>query len=184
MLQQLETLGYRHCSELCKSKIYTSLAEQLENYGMWEWSIYILLHIPNQLQRELAVQQLLYRYIRVDGEQHSNAMDYIEKEQFIIDQLRVPEKWIFWAKAVRAGSFHNYNVQAKYLLKARQWTQAHDIILQHIAPDAIINENFTYLKSLLEQFEEVQSIANWSTQGQILIDFIEMSEKVSVVTNT
>jgi nuclear pore complex protein Nup98-Nup96 len=61
----------------------------------------------------------------VDGEQHSNAMDYIEKEQFIIDQLRVPEKWIFWAKAIRADSFHNYNVQAKYLLKARQWTRAH-----------------------------------------------------------
>lgn len=146
---------------------------------MWHWSIFVLLHIPNQSQREQTVQQLLYRYIQVDGEANSADPNYNQKEEFVLFDLGIPEKWIFWAKAVRAGAFHNYHIQAKYLLKARQWSQAHDIIMQHVAPDAINNDKIVYLKSLLQQFEEVRQISNWSNQGQILVDFIELSEKVS-----
>lgn len=176
LLQQLETLGYRHCSDLCKAKIYTSFAEQLENHKMWHWSIFVLLHIPQQAQRELCVQNLLYRYIRIDGEFYDDP-GYSLKEQFVINQLQVPNNWIYWAKAVRAGSISNHQVQAKYLLKARQWSQAHEVILRHIAPDAIINDNIDFLKSLLEQFEDTRKVSNWALQGQILLDYIQLNEK-------
>jgi nuclear pore complex protein Nup98-Nup96 len=134
LLQTLDTLGYHHCSELSRAQIYTSFADQLENYGLWHWSIYILLHIKDQRRRELCVQQILYRYIDL-----SKDPEYLEKEKFIIEKLQVPAKWMYWAKAVKAGSNRNYHQQAKYLLCAKQWSLAHKIIMQHIAPDAIIN---------------------------------------------
>lgn len=135
-----------------------------------------MLHIPEQNQRETAVQQLLYRHIRIDGETDSN--DYKTKEKFILEELMVPEKWLSYAKAVRAGAMGSHQIEIKYLLKAQQWSKAHEVMMSHIAPDLIINDEIDFLKSLLAQFEKTRDIQNWKTQGEVLLHFIELNEKV------
>lgn len=172
LLQTLETLGYRHLSDTCRMKIYTSLGEQLETHGLWEWSVWLMLHITDQNQREIAVQQILYRHILIDGESDE------EKEKFIVDELRVPEKWLSYAKAVRAGAMGSHHLELKYLLKAEQWSKAHDVMMQHIAPDLVINDQMDFLASLLKQFEVTCDIQDWKTQGEVLVHFIELNEKV------
>ncbi|XP_013097409.2 nuclear pore complex protein Nup98-Nup96 [Stomoxys calcitrans] len=177
LLQTLEALGYRHCSELCESQLHVGFASQLENNDLWEWAIFVLLHIKEKNQRELAVQNVLYRYVSV-----SKDVALTDKEKFVINNLGVPEKWIDYAKAVKAGAIQNYHLQAKYLLKAKQWSLAHEIIFQHIAPDAVINDNLDYLHDLLSQFETPDlnksvKVPNWSNQGQIYLDFIDINEK-------
>lgn len=134
LLQTLESLGYNHCSELSETQIHISFASQLETYDLWHWSIFVLLHIKNSNRREMCVQQMLYKYIKL-----SDDTEYLKKERFIIENLGIPENWVFWAKSVHASSIKDYHEQAKYLLKAKQWSQAHEIIMQHIVPDAIIN---------------------------------------------
>ncbi|XP_055590552.1 LOW QUALITY PROTEIN: nuclear pore complex protein Nup98-Nup96 [Uranotaenia lowii] len=185
LLQALETLGYHHCSELSRSQIHTSFATQLENHGMWHWAIFVLLHLNDRSRREFTIQQLLYRHIRLTSDEENdvddNDLDYLEREQFIVGELGIPEAWIFWAKAVRAGSQFNYHRQARYLLRAKQWSQAHEVIMEHIAPDCVINDNIAYLKSLLAEFEDVKQISNWSIKGQILRDFIELNEKFDLI---
>lgn len=139
LLQTLEALGYRHCSELSESQLHVGFASQLENNDLWEWAIFVLLHIKDKNQRELAVQNVLYRYVTV-----AKDIALSDREKFVINNLGVPEKWIDYAKAVKAGAVQNYHLQAKYLLKAKQWSLAHEIIFQHIAPDAIINGNVVF----------------------------------------
>lgn len=180
VLQVLETLGYRHISEACRLKIYTCLAEQLETNNLWEWSIWIMLHISNKNHRESAIQKLLYRYIKIDDERDDN---YSAKEKFIQEELEIPEKWICWAKAVRARVLNNHQVELKYLLKAQHWTEAHDVLMNHIAPDLFINDQIDYLKSLLKQFESTSEIQRWKTQGEILLNFIELNESFSSLNN-
>lgn len=136
LLQSLKSLGYNHCPDYSECQIHTSFASQLENYGLWHWAVFVLLHIPHQEKRELSVQAILYRYIKLAQDE-----DYVKKETFIVEQLGVPMKWIYWAKAVRAGAMGKYHAQADYMLKAKQWARAHDVIMNHIAPDAIINGN-------------------------------------------
>ncbi|XP_053682559.1 nuclear pore complex protein Nup98-Nup96 [Sabethes cyaneus] len=176
LMQTLETLGYRHCSELSRSQLHLSFANQLENHGMWHWAIYVLLHLNDQSRRELSIQDLLYRHIELSTEE-----DYLERELFVIGDLGIPEKWIFWAKAVRAGAQFDYHQQACFLLKAKQWSKAHEVIMEHIAPDCVINDDVPYLKSLLNEFEDVKQISNWSTKGQILRDFIDLNEKFDLI---
>lgn len=176
LLQILDTLGYRHLSESCRLNIYTSLAEQLETNGLWEWSVWLMLHIVDKDHREVAIQQLLYRHVRIDGESDEN--DYSEKERFIVEDLHLPEKWLSYAKAVRAGLMGSHQVELKYLLKAEQWSKAHDVMMLHIAPELVINDQTEFLKSLLKQFETTRDIQNWKTQGEVLLHFIELNEKV------
>lgn len=175
VLQILETLGYHHLSESCHLKIYTSFADQLETNGLWEWSIFVMLHIANQSFREKAIHQLLYRYIKIDDELTS---EYSAKEKFIMEDLAISEKWIYWAKSIRARALNNHQVELKYLLKAQQWSQAHDVLMTHIAPDLLINDQIDYLKSLLKQFENTKEIQHWKVQGQILLNYIELNENV------
>lgn len=143
LMQVLKGIGYTHCSEHSEANLHVSFASQLENYGLWHWSVFVLLHIQSQAKRELSVQEILYRYIEL-----SNDEEYLQRESFVVNELGVPEKWIFWAKAVRAGAQKNYHAQADYLLRARQWAAAHEVIMDHIAPDAIINgESPCFLQS-------------------------------------
>lgn len=134
LLQVLKGIGYSHCSTQSDTHLCVSFASQLENYGLWQWSIFVLLHIQDQNKRELSVQELLYRYVDL-----SQNIEYRSKENFIVNVLNVPEKWINWAKAVRAGAMNKHHAQADYLLLAKQWPLAHEVIMDHIAPDAIIN---------------------------------------------
>ncbi|KAL9891435.1 nuclear pore complex protein Nup98-Nup96 [Glossina fuscipes] len=177
LLQTLEALGYHHCSELSEAQLHTGFASQLESHDLWEWSIFVLLHIKDRNQRGLAVQNVLYRYVMI-----SKDVPLSEKEKFVINNLGVPEKWVDYAKAVKAGSLGAYHLQAKYLLKAKQWSLAHEVIFQRIVPDAIINDNLDYLHGLLSQFESPDlhkniKVPNWSKQGQIFFDFININEK-------
>lgn len=172
ILQTLESLGYNHCSELSESQIHLSLANQLESHGLWQWAVFVLLHIKDESRRELCIQNLLYKYISLSDEE-----DYLEKENFIQMKLKISEKWIFWAKAVKAGSQKAYHDQAKYLLKAKQWSLAHEVIMAHIVPDAIMNDDIKYIKELLGVFEDSRQISSWLIQGQVILDYIDMVEK-------
>lgn len=175
--QTLESLGYHHLSDSCRLKIYSSLAEQLESQGMWEWAIWIYMHLEDKNQRESTIQRLLYSHILIEGE--DAGAEYAEKEKFLVESLMIPEKWISYAKAVRAGALGAHNIELKYLFKAQQWSKAHEVLMLHIAPDLIINDQYDFLKSLLSQLEDTASIKNWKIQGEVLQSFIELNEKVS-----
>lgn len=137
LLQTLEALGYRHCSPLAEAQFHVDFASQLENEGLWQWAVFVQLHIKDRNQRERAVQHTLQQHVSIDA--HAALSD---EEQFVIHQLGVPETWVDYAKALKAGANGQRHMQAKYLLKAKHWVLAHEIIYQYIAPDAVINSNF------------------------------------------
>ena len=69
--------------------------------------------------------------------------------------------------------------QAWYLLRAEQWNEAHEVIVKKIAPDAIINEDYEFFFSLLEDLASLETkVSNWSHQGQVYYDFISVDLKI------
>ncbi|MEP9031029.1 hypothetical protein ABKU25_22505, partial [Enterobacter hormaechei] len=61
------------------------------------------------------------------------------EEEFVVDELGVPAEWVYRAKATRALSEFRYHDATFYLTQAREWNEAHQVIIQHIAADEIIN---------------------------------------------
>jgi nuclear pore complex protein Nup98-Nup96 len=43
----LRALNYTHLSEQCEGVLQASYAGQLESEGLWEWAIFVFLHIDN-----------------------------------------------------------------------------------------------------------------------------------------
>ncbi|XP_043761744.1 nuclear pore complex protein Nup98-Nup96 isoform X1 [Cervus elaphus] len=170
----LRALNYTHLSEQCEGVLQASYAGQLESEGLWEWAIFVLLHIDNSSTREKAVRELLTRHCQLLETPESWA-----KETFLTEKLCVPAEWIHEAKAVRAHVESDKHLEALYLFKAGHWNRCHKLVIRHLASDAIINENYDYLKGFLEDLAPLERsglIQDWETSGLVYLDYIRVIE--------
>ncbi|CAE1284537.1 NUP98 [Acanthosepion pharaonis] len=168
----LESLGYRHLSLYQKECIHVSFAAQLESIGIWEWAIFVLAHLEDSKRREAAIKDCLGRHIRISSNE-----EYLSREQFIINRLGIPPKWVHHAKAIKAGYQIMPPEEAWHLLKSHNWNKAHKVILRHLAADAIINENHNYLEKYLLELapaERNSKILDWTTGGAVYLNYINL----------
>jgi len=155
--------------------LHVNFATQLASAGLWQWSAFVLLHLNDPMRRKAAILDLLRRHI-------SKSSDDSEIERFCTDVLLIPREWLFEAKAIRAKRENDVHAEAFYLLESGHWNQSHKLIVRYIAPDVIINENYDYLKSLLEKMappEHNALILDWNIGGQVFLDYIHLSQTVN-----
>ncbi|XP_068276497.1 nuclear pore complex protein Nup98-Nup96 isoform X2 [Nyctibius grandis] len=170
----LRALNYTHLFRQSQGVLNASYAAQLESEGLWEWAVFILLHEPDTHTREKAVRELLNRHCVLSETPESWA-----KETFLTQRLCVPPEWIHEAKAVRARMEGDKHKEALFLFKAGHWNQCHKLVVRHLASDAIINENYKYLKGFLEDLappERSALIQDWEMAGLVYLDYIRVIE--------
>ncbi|XP_071485377.1 nuclear pore complex protein Nup98-Nup96-like [Diadema antillarum] len=177
VLQILQALGYSHLSPHRLAHLHTSFASQLESLGLWHWAAFVLLHIPNDLAREGLLRSLLSRHVTLDlsGDRLTT------RELFLVERLHVPQEWIHDAKALRALYEGREREEAWHLLRAGRWNDCHQVLIKKIAADAIINESYGFLKGVLDELSFVERssvIQDWSTNGQVYLDFININKRL------
>uniref|UniRef100_A0A8C4RUE3 Nuclear pore complex protein Nup98-Nup96 n=1 Tax=Erpetoichthys calabaricus TaxID=27687 RepID=A0A8C4RUE3_ERPCA len=168
----LQALKYSHLSSQQQGLLHASYAAQLESRGLWEKAVFVLLHISDAHVREKAVKEMLRLHCSLMEADESS-----KKEHFLTEKLLIPVQWIHEAKAIRACQEGNKHKQALHLFKARHWNQCHKLVIQHLASDAIINENHDYLLSFLEGLappERSVLIQDWDSSGKVFLDYIRV----------
>ncbi|CAH3199095.1 unnamed protein product, partial [Porites evermanni] len=128
--------------------LHSGFASQLEGMGLWHWAAFVLLHIQDLHKRENAVRSLLCRHCCLSAD-HQN----VEKERFMLDDLKIPAEWIHEAKALRSCYEGRTREEAFHLVKARHWSLGHNVVLRSLVSDAIINGEYDILKTLLGEME-------------------------------
>ncbi|XP_075054497.1 nuclear pore complex protein Nup98-Nup96 [Mixophyes fleayi] len=175
----LQALNYTHLSDKSQGLLHANYAAQLENVGLWEWAIFVMLHVPDAIIREAAVRELLNRHCILRETPES-----LTKENFLIQKLCIPAEWIHEAKAIRSRREGDKHKEVLYLLRAGHWNQCHKLVSRHLASDAIINENFSYLRSFLDELSRPAHSAHiqgWDTAGQVYLDYISVVEMLNNV---
>ncbi|OLL22035.1 Nucleoporin nup189 [Neolecta irregularis DAH-3] len=137
-------------------------AWQLEGLGLWEWAIFILLHLETENTREQAIRDILGRNI----ETFINANDP-QLLSLLTERMSIPKAWLLEAKALRARYLHLYWDEADNLIEAGAWKEAHHTVMNRIGPNAVIEMNLGDLKDLLEKFKMTDSIPEWNLGGQL-----------------
>ncbi|KAF6205861.1 hypothetical protein GE061_020035 [Apolygus lucorum] len=169
-------LGYSHVSSYSACLVHTSFASQLEAHGLWHWAVFVILHHPDEAMREKSVKDLLERHVSLEEEN--------EEEDFVRSRLGVPSSWIFEAKAIKARVSKRYDHAAKYLLKAGNWDEGHNVIMSFISSTAIVNENYDYLEGLLKELatdERYKDVTGWSTGGEVVLEYLGVVRQVNQV---
>uniref|UniRef100_A0A146M9Y3 Nuclear pore complex protein Nup98-Nup96 n=1 Tax=Lygus hesperus TaxID=30085 RepID=A0A146M9Y3_LYGHE len=176
LMRVLMELGYSHVSSYSACLVHMSFASQLEAHGLWHWAVFVILHHPDDEMREKSVKDLLERHVSLEDEN--------EEEDFVRSKLGVPSSWIFEAKAIKARVSKRYDDAAKYLLKAGNWDESHDVIMRFISSTAIANENYDYLEGLLKELaidERYKDVTGWATGGEVVLEYLGVVRQVNEV---
>ncbi|KAI9789259.1 MAG: hypothetical protein M1816_006268 [Peltula sp. TS41687] len=143
-------------------------ATQLEMAGHWTWALFVILHLLDTPSRALGIQRLLAEH---GGDIGDGPDD--EVVQLLIEDYRIAQPWIWEAKALHARSVTQDHVkETEYLLKARNWVQAHETMAQNVAPRAVIENETEMLQKLLDGFHDVKFIGRWNLGGQVYVDYL------------
>jgi len=176
--QLLESLGYNHLLENKHALLQISYASQLENAGLWKWAVYVLLHLQDDQKREATIQDTLNRWCC------GTNTDLTEDENFLVESLSIPKNWIYNAKALHAHYKKLHYEEAIFLLKAGRWDESHSVIIEKLAADAIIDENYNMLHQLLSDIaipERSCTIRNWTSGGKVFLDYILLKQKLDSI---
>lgn len=172
--QQLQALGYSHLSETAAAQLTTAFASQLENCGLWHWAIFVAMHLkstPSFIQS--FVEDILVRHIGQEKDEKC--------ERFLVEKLGIPQQWIEKSRAVRALYSFCPRLQATSLLAAGLYNQAHDVICDELAPEAILSESYQELEELLAPLadpERSSMIADWYLKGKVYWNYITVVKAV------
>ncbi|CAL8072922.1 unnamed protein product [Calicophoron daubneyi] len=125
----LTALGYQHYDAITPSRLCGEFAAQLEDAGLWEWAVFVLLHEADQMRRDMGVKSVIERNASlVLPATSSDSIQDVHKgislpdrlnelldslsvvppppltkaESFVTEKLGVPIRWIHEAKAVLA----------------------------------------------------------------------------------
>ncbi|XP_028967287.1 nuclear pore complex protein Nup98-Nup96 [Galendromus occidentalis] len=183
-------LEYRHCWLLgqvlqslqynvpCMKELHVRMASQLESQGLWQWAVFALLHIEDVHQRQKYVYDLVCRHA-------SASVELTENETFVQNRLKVPKEILYKAKALRA-SFEQRRVnQTKLLILADELNEAHEILVNHIAVKAIINEQFDLLRDLLHKMSQnFTKIQSWNQKGRVYYNYIQLRSILKDILDT
>ncbi|KAJ7355529.1 nuclear protein 96-domain-containing protein [Mycena albidolilacea] len=155
--QETAVEGHSPSADLLTS----SYAFQLEEQGMLQEAVFVLLHLEGSAGREKAIKDLLARCAARLDEWSTRG---------IVGSLRVPMTWVQEAKAIHALDCNEVFEAYDLYLSAGLYNAAHDIAVSKLAPDAVIRNDLTLLTSLFSRFNG-RPVDGWHVRGKAFLDY-------------
>lgn len=159
----------QHQSSEAADRLTTSFAAELESANHRMWAIFILLHLHNAEQRQVAIRDILARqaaFIDIDN---------AKTQDILFNQFHIPEAWIYEAKALFSRAVEQDRItELRYLQRAGNWTEAHNVICRTVAPKAIIERDHHTLSKILDEFEKAEKPYTWRTGGAVYQDYLKL----------
>ncbi|KAH7319720.1 nuclear protein 96-domain-containing protein [Stachybotrys elegans] len=147
-------------------------ASQLNSAGEWLEAVFVLLHLTDPLLRTKAIQEHLCRHASKIGNETSQEFG------ILTEKFQIPAQWIWEALALYMRSVKkDATGEVQCLLRAELFVEAHRVLVQQVAPSAIIERDYAGLSHLIAQFEGRQDqIAEWQAGGEIYSQFLNLLE--------
>ncbi|KAI5477610.1 hypothetical protein MNV49_006097 [Pseudohyphozyma bogoriensis] len=143
-------------------------ASQLELQGLWQWAAFVLLHLELPELRVKAIRELLARNVA--------AIDQ-DAFEFLTTTLKIPDTWIYAAQAFTEKYNGDIFAEYKLLLAAKMPVEAHEIVVNFLAPEAVVRNDLVLLRRLLEPFDP-RLVADWEAGGKIFADYVDCVEEL------
>ncbi|KAF5369066.1 hypothetical protein D9758_002925 [Tetrapyrgos nigripes] len=162
-----EVVGHSPSADLLAS----SYALQLEQLGLIQEAVFVLLHIEGSAGRRKAIKDLLAR-----------SADKLDEwmTRGIVGSLKIPMKWVEEAKAIYAVNTGNLYQAFEFYLAAGLYNQAHDIAVIELAPDAVLRQDYQLLKEIFERFNRHQ-VEGWYVRGKTFLDYVKVMTRLPVL---
>ena len=157
-------------SSLAADQLALSFASELDSANQWLWSLFVLLHLSSSpTHRQLALQSHLAKHAASIPEHDHDLL------RTLFSDFCIPESWVWEAKALHARAvLRDRESEVRFLLKARNWTEAHRVLCEAVAPQAIVKRDHEGLRGLLGGFSYEERPADWRVGGGIYVDYLHL----------
>ncbi|KAG8426367.1 hypothetical protein J3459_008206 [Metarhizium acridum] len=145
-------------------------ASQLTAAGEWLEAVFVLLHLNNSSVRVKAIREHLCRHAGMIGPDTGATFT------LLTEKFRIPASWLWEALALYMRSVKkDASAEVHCLLRAGEFGEAHRVLVQQVAPQAVIERDYASLSSLLSQFQgQAESIPEWTQGGEIYGYFLSL----------
>ncbi|GAB0131744.1 hypothetical protein EsDP_00000203 [Epichloe bromicola] len=145
-------------------------AAQLTASGEWLEAIFVLLHLRHSSARMKAVREHLCRHAGMIGPDTGSTF------AVLTEKFQIPPAWLWEALALYMRSVkQDASAEVHCLLRAGEFVEAHRVLVQQVAPQAVIERDYSTLSSLLSQFQgRAVSIPEWTQGGEIYSQFLSL----------
>jgi len=154
----------------------TTLISQLSSKSQHlPYAVLAALYLTDSSARASTIHALLERHPAVIGK----SADTCPTFRTLVQDLKVPEAWIWSAKALYAKSvLMDEHEQVRCLLRAGEIVEAHETLRCSVGPRAVIEENIEDLSTLLKTCIDAgaKDLTEWSEGGAIYIDYVRLLE--------
>lgn len=155
-----------------KDKLCTSFSNQLESVGHWEWAIFVLLYLEDNLIKKNLIIGILDRNLSADVDKSS-----ARSEDILINKMRLPAEWIHVVKGEKAYHSEKYFEAFTHLAYAGNYSRANDILVERLLPNLFINEQYDIIKLLINLIQEDSyNILRWNYEAGLFMDFLNLQE--------
>ncbi|CAF3653893.1 unnamed protein product [Adineta steineri] len=164
----LQSLGSYPLSIENDTYLHVNFAQQLENFGLWQLSIFVLLHINDLINREKMVNEFLHRHVISDK-------DLSQDEQILVDKYNIPLKLILSTKAQRAEYDKQWMNAVRLWMDAKQWRRAHDTYCHYVFHDTLLKGDYGFAKDILDSLDHQRAnIPHWNRRGGFARQYVEL----------
>lgn len=170
-----------------------SFASQLEKDGYWQWGIFVLLHLelperfvfllyhpfPFPDEHKLLPFHRRAQAIQENLDRNVAAID-LDAFEFLTETLKLPPTWIYSSQAMAEKYNGDIFSEYKLLLAAEKSSEAHELVVSFLAPEALVRGDLVLLRRLLDPFNP-RLVSNWDAGGKVSFPFGPLFE--TIVTN-
>ncbi|KAF9431069.1 hypothetical protein BGZ94_009994 [Podila epigama] len=170
-------------SDSSHATICNNFMAQLESLGLWQWAIFVGLHLETTEAREGAIRALMERHIDVpptlSSTGHSSIAELKRAElsaasndAFFVEKLMIPAEWTWSARATRANYNGDLTLEIFSLLKSGDHQRAHTLIISDLAPTYVLHGHLEMPGKLLSMINQ-SKVSHWETGGGLYQKYIE-----------
>lgn len=147
---------------------------QLLMCDMWQWAVYVLLHMPSKcLSRVSAIQEILAR--------HAPELD--DHKEFLLKVLQLPPQLLHEVKAWYYSYTLNPREEAIHYIQSNKYQEALTVLLKQVAPRCILRNDTEELFALLSQINaHRESMIDWELGGRVYYDFLLLSKELKKIS--
>lgn len=157
-----------------KVKITTSFSNQLENLGMWDWSIFVLLYLEDNVLKKNLIMGILDRNLSPEVNKETQNV-----QNNLVNNMNIPPEWIHKVKAEKLLLMKRYYEAFNHFTHAGEYIKANEILIEHLLPNLFINEQYDIIKLLIDLIQPGScDILKWNSEAGLFLDFIDLQEKV------
>ncbi|PYH45274.1 uncharacterized protein BP01DRAFT_365748 [Aspergillus saccharolyticus JOP 1030-1] len=161
---QMDQLTWDYAWELC-------------GFAALPRSIFVLCHLSRTVDRERAIKDMLARFAPTIPDSVNEDGSPNNLWRFLITEARIPENWIWVAKALDARDRGDAAHEVDYLVRAKNWNDAHTTFCRIVGPSAVIEGDYATLETLVSGFgaEPERKVRGWAQGGGVYDDFLQLA---------